>query len=155
MYGEGMAYAPQPEDGERDLATSTTVSWTPGIYADKHNIYFGTSFDDVNDANSTNVPDGVIFIQNQELNSYDPGGLVPGTNYFWRIDEVSDTNTWQGEVWNFTTKYPGKDLILGDWEDNMDNWVANTDNATYTTFSYSTIGATLNNNSLKVDAFPA
>ena len=151
MYGEGMAYAPQPGDGERDLPINTTLSWTPGIYADKHDVYFGTSFDAVSEANSTNIPEGVVFIQNQESNSFDPNGLVPGTNYFWRVDEVSDTNTWKGEIWNFTTKYPGKDLILGDWENNMDNWVVFTDNATDITFDYSTTGATLNDMSLKVD----
>ncbi len=151
MYGEGLAYDPQPADGERDLSTNTTLSWTPGVHADKHDIYFGTNFNDVNDANNTNVPDGVIFIQNQELNSFDPDGLVPGTNYFWRIDEVNDTNIWKGDIWNFTTAYPGKDLVIGDFEDNMDNWVVNTDNATYITFSYSETGATLNNTSLKMD----
>ncbi|MHC4569486.1 MAG: LamG domain-containing protein, partial [Planctomycetota bacterium] len=31
-------------------------------------------------------------------------GLIPGTNYYWRIDEVNDANAsspWKGEVWSF------------------------------------------------------
>ena len=29
--------------------------------------------------------------------------LVPGTTYYWRIDELTASNIWQGETWNFTT----------------------------------------------------
>jgi len=34
----------------------------------------------------------------------DPDGLVPGTTYYWRIDEVNDTepnSPWKGPVWSF------------------------------------------------------
>jgi len=34
-----------------------------------------------------------------------PDGLVPGTTYYWRIDEVNDANVaspWKGNVWSFT-----------------------------------------------------
>ena len=34
-----------------------------------------------------------------------PDGLVPGTTYYWRIDEVSDANPdspWKGDIWSFT-----------------------------------------------------
>ncbi|GAI03698.1 unnamed protein product, partial [marine sediment metagenome] len=34
-----------------------------------------------------------------------PDGLVPGRTYYWRIDEVNDTepnSPWKGDVWNFT-----------------------------------------------------
>jgi len=34
-----------------------------------------------------------------------PDGLVPGTTYYWRIDEVNDTNPdspWKGDVWSFS-----------------------------------------------------
>jgi len=33
-----------------------------------------------------------------------PDGLVPGTTYYWRIDEVNDTepnSPWKGDVWSF------------------------------------------------------
>lgn len=35
-------------------------------------------------------------------NSYDPGGVVLGQEYFWRVDEVDKDNTYRGEVWSFT-----------------------------------------------------
>jgi hypothetical protein len=34
-----------------------------------------------------------------------PDGLVPGTTYYWRIDEVNDANAaspWKGNVWRFS-----------------------------------------------------
>jgi hypothetical protein len=33
-----------------------------------------------------------------------PDGLVPGTTYYWRVDEVdSQGNTTTGDVWTFRT----------------------------------------------------
>ena len=149
MYGGGAAYAPGPVDGAKAVPVTTTLDWTPGVYADKHDIYLGNSFDAVNDANSTNVPADVILIQDLESNSYDPDGLVPGTTYFWRIDEVNDTDIWKGDIWSFTTKFPGTAYIIGDWEDNMDGWTKYGGNTA--TVGYSTSGATLNNKSLKLE----
>ncbi len=151
IFGEGASYDPEPGDGERDLPVDTVLSWTPGVHADKHDIYFGINSDDVNNASRTNIPDGVVLVQDQELNTYNPGELVPGTTYTWRIDEVNGTDIWKGDLWTFTTVYPGQGVIIGDWEDNMDNWVAYPDTARSITFGYSTTGATLNNKSLKVD----
>ena len=34
---------------------------------------------------------------------YDPGVLIAGTTYFWRIDEINSTGKTTGEVWTFTT----------------------------------------------------
>jgi len=148
MFGGGAAYAPAPTDGAKAVPLTTTLGWTSGVNADKHDIYLGTSFDDVNQASRTDVPDGVTLIQDQESNSYDPGGLVPGTTYFWRVDEVSGTDTWKGDTWSFATKYPGTAYIIGDWEDNMDGWTIYGGNPA--TAGYSTSGATLNNKSLMV-----
>jgi hypothetical protein len=67
----------------------------------------GENFDDVNEGT------GDTFIANQTDNSFFagllgyafPNGLVPGTTYYWRIDEVNDTNPdspWKGDLWSFT-----------------------------------------------------
>lgn len=146
MYGAGAAYAPEPIDGSKAVVITTTFDWAPGIYADTHDLYLGTNFNDVSQASRTDVPEGVTLIQDLESNSYDPGGLVPGTTYFWRVDEVSGTDTWKGDIWSFTTKFPGLAYILGDWEDNMDGWSIYGGNPA--TAGFSTNGATLNNKSL-------
>jgi hypothetical protein len=34
-----------------------------------------------------------------------PDGLVPGTTYYWRIDEVNEAepnSPWKGDIWSFT-----------------------------------------------------
>ena len=148
MFGAGPAYAPNPPDGERDLPENTTLSWTPGVYAETHDVYFGTVLEDVNNASRTN-PLGVLRVQDTDLTTYDPGELVTGTSYFWRIDAVNGTDIYKGEVWSFTTVYPGTSVVLGDWEDSRDGWILYS--GTDATLSYSTTGATLNEKSLKLE----
>lgn len=46
-----------------------------------------------------------------------PDGLVNGTTYYWRIDEVNDADPnspWKGKVWSFTT---GDFFVIDDFED--------------------------------------
>ncbi|MGD2095521.1 MAG: hypothetical protein PVH77_10990 [Phycisphaerales bacterium] len=148
IYGGGPAYDPEPVDGARDVSRVTTLSWTSGVYADTHDIYFGTDLDDVNNATRDN-PLGVLVGQDETANTYNPGSLMSGENYFWRIDEVSGPNIWKGEVWSFTTAYANEGYVIGDWENNMDNWVLFSGSDAI--LSYSPTGATLNENSLKVD----
>jgi hypothetical protein len=101
------ADAPYPADEATDVPLDVTLSWNPGELAVAHDVYFGTSFDDVNTAN-TSSPMGVLASPAQDSNSYTP--LAPlefGTTYYWRIDEVnapSSPGTIKGEVWSFTTE---------------------------------------------------
>lgn len=54
--GPELATDPKPADEATDMPRDVVVSWKPGIYAAKHNVYFGTSFADVNAATPTNHP---------------------------------------------------------------------------------------------------
>ena len=109
MAGEGLpqAFSPSPADGALHPDTWVTLSWKPGDFAVSHDVYLGDNFDDVN--NGT----GGTFRGNQAAPYYVagfpgfayPDGLVPGTTYYWRIDEVNNLNPdspWKGEVWSFT-----------------------------------------------------
>jgi hypothetical protein len=111
MVGEvwPYAYGPDPEDGALHAATWVTLSWKPGGRAVSHDIYLGENFDDVNEA----APDSDVFRINQDLTFYVagfpgyayPDGLVPGTTYYWRIDEVNEADPnspWKGDVWSFS-----------------------------------------------------
>ncbi len=108
LYQEGRsrkASDPNPADGARGIDPNATLSWTPGKGALSHDIYFGTSFDDVNDAD---IYDPNIYMGNQEenywdVNSYDPNGLELDTTFYWRIDEVGAAITTKGDVWSFRT----------------------------------------------------
>ncbi|MCP4263467.1 MAG: hypothetical protein GY774_39055 [Planctomycetes bacterium] len=106
---EGFPYAlgPNPADGSYYEDTWANVSWQPGDFALSHDVYFGDNFDDVNNsAEGTYLGNQVStdFIVGFPGFTY-PDGLVPGTTYYWRIDEVNDTepnSPWKGKVWNFT-----------------------------------------------------
>ncbi len=101
------AKRPSPEDGAVDVPRDVVLSWEPGPYADTHNIYFGTVFDDVNNADTTNTLD-VLVSKSQTVTTYDPEGLLEfGQTYYWRIDEVNappDSTVFKGDVWSFTTE---------------------------------------------------
>jgi len=103
----GNAKKPYPADVATDVPRDVTLSWTPGDFANKHDVYFGTVFDDVNDADRTN-PLGVLASQDQDANTYDPAGVLDlGQTYYWRIDEVNappDFTVYKGAVWRFTVE---------------------------------------------------
>ncbi len=97
---------PDPEDGATDVYRDAELSWTPGGYAGAHDVYLGTDFDDVNDADRAD-PRGVLVSQGQEASLYDPGRLELGQTYYWRIDEVNatpDATIFKGLVWSFVTE---------------------------------------------------
>jgi len=102
-----LATKPSPEDGAVDVPRDTVLTWEPGPFADTHNVYFGTVFDDVNNADTTNTL-GVLVSKGQTATTYDPEGLLDfGQTYYWRIDEVNappDSTVFKGGVWSFTAE---------------------------------------------------
>jgi len=106
--GNPLARRPNPQDGALYTDTWVTLSWNPGTLAVSHDVYLGEGFDDVNNA----TKDSEIFRGNQASTFFVagfpgfpyPDGLVPGTTYYWRIDEVNDAepnSPWKGPVWSF------------------------------------------------------
>jgi hypothetical protein len=116
MYGRGGgdASTPAPKSGATDVPRDAVVSWVAGQYAKTHDVYFGTVFDDVNNASRAN-PTGVLASQGQADVTYDPAGLLSfGQTYYWRVDEVNgapDFAIYKGGTWSFTAEtygYPVK-----------------------------------------------
>jgi len=99
-----FAFGPSPADGALHQDTWASLEWWAGAYAVSHDVYFGDNFDDVNEGT------GGTFQGNQTTASFRVGSaqspyLVPGTTYYWRIDEVNDLHPdspWKGNVWIFT-----------------------------------------------------
>jgi len=102
-----FATTPDPKDGAVIENMWTSLSWKPGDCAASHNIYLGENLEDVNNAM------GDTFRGNQIATSFVvgfvgypyPDGLVPGTTYYWRIDEVNTAepnSPWKGPVWRFS-----------------------------------------------------
>ncbi|MHC4437608.1 MAG: PA14 domain-containing protein, partial [Planctomycetota bacterium] len=100
-----IAYGPSPGNGEIYTETWASLSWNAGHTAVSHDVYFGENAADVEagtgDTFQGNVPD-TFFIVGFVGNPY-PDGLVNGTTYYWRIDEVeADGTKHTGKVWSFT-----------------------------------------------------
>ena len=106
------AHKGNPSNEQTDVAPDVVLSWAPGEYAAFHDVYFGTDYDDVNDANASDLMGIYRGRQNLDANSYDTNdydadGLWPGRTYYWRVDEVNDAcqpQPWKGAVWSFTVE---------------------------------------------------
>jgi parallel beta-helix repeat protein len=108
LAGEGWAKAsnPDPRDGTLFPETWVTLSWQPSDLAVSFDIYVGENYDDVK------YGTGGTFKGNQSIMFFIvgfpgypyPNGLVPGTTYYWRIDEINNSHPdspWVGDVWSF------------------------------------------------------
>ena len=102
-----VASRPDPADGTLIEDTWANLSWSPGDSALSHDVYIGDNFDDVDSgAEGTFVgnQDGTFIVVGFPGFPF-PDGLVPGTTYYWRIDEVNDAepnSPWKGPVWSFS-----------------------------------------------------
>ncbi len=101
------ALAPDPADGTMIEDTWAILSWSPGDFALSHDVYIGENFDDVNaGAESTFQGNQAATLVSVGFPGFAyPDGLVPGTTYYWRIDEVNDTepnSPWKGDIWSFS-----------------------------------------------------
>ena len=104
-----QARNPNPADRAIVSATWTELKWSPGDFAASHDIYLGENFDDVNSGGVStfrgNQVSTTLLVGLGLPGDPYPGGLVPGTTYYWRIDEVNtaDPNSpWKGPVWSFS-----------------------------------------------------
>jgi len=105
-YQTEASSGPSPESEATDVLRDAVLGWTPGEFAQTHNVYFGRSFDDVNKASVGNALD-VLVSPGQVANSFDPGRLDFGQTYYWRVDEVNGTpdhTVFKGDVWRFTVE---------------------------------------------------
>ncbi|MHC4594941.1 MAG: LamG domain-containing protein, partial [Planctomycetota bacterium] len=64
-----------PGNESTDVRRDISLRWSPGEFANTHDVYFGSVFADVNDASRTN-PLGVLASQDQTATTYDPDGLL-------------------------------------------------------------------------------
>ncbi|MGD8501039.1 MAG: AbfB domain-containing protein, partial [Phycisphaerales bacterium] len=98
---------PQPADGALYPDVWISLTWSSGAFAESHDVYFGDNFADVEagtgDTFWGNHP-SAFFVVGFPGYPY-PEGLVRGTTYYWRVDEVNDLHPdspWKGDVWSFT-----------------------------------------------------
>lgn len=108
-----QAANPAPPDGVGYMDVNVDLSWTAGVNAVSHDIYFGTD----------PTPDSGEFQINKTDPNFDAGTLQYATKYYWRIDEVNGSNTVTGEIWSFTTQCIAG-AVTGDLTDDciVDDW---------------------------------
>ncbi|UCD50241.1 MAG: right-handed parallel beta-helix repeat-containing protein, partial [Phycisphaerales bacterium] len=99
------ATEPEPADGAVVGDTWAVLSWTPGPTADSHDVYFGESLTDVSDGTGDTFQGNrreAFFEVGLPTSAY-PDGLVRGTTYYWRVDEVEvdGVTRHKGMVWRF------------------------------------------------------
>jgi hypothetical protein len=107
LGGNPYPRGPNPADGALHEDTWVTLSWYAGDFAVSHDVYLGDNFDDV-EAGAGDTFRGnqgePFFVAGFPGFPY-PDGLIPGTTYYWRIDEVNDADPnspWSGPVWSFS-----------------------------------------------------
>ncbi len=97
-----QASNPYPARQSTGIDRHATLSWTAGVGAISHDVYFG----------ATSPP---VFQGNQTGTTFDPGLMVRAQTYYWRIDERNDTAVTTGDVWQFTIQTaPGDFDVDGD-----------------------------------------
>jgi hypothetical protein len=86
------ASAPSPADGSTNQPITSTLDWADSPGASSYDVYFGT----------TTSP---LFVANVAVSTYDPGPLVEGTTYYWKIVayDAGGTCSSTSPVWSFTT----------------------------------------------------
>jgi hypothetical protein len=104
------AFGPYPEDGAMVPETWVVLGWQAGISAASHSVYIGDDLDRVRQA----TPDDADVFAGSTADTFLtvgfpgaplPEGLVAGTTYYWRVDEVNDAepdSPWKGEIWSFS-----------------------------------------------------
>ena len=138
MLGGGAEYpyaaSPTPTDGALYEDTWVSIGWRAGDFAVSHDLYMGANFDDVNNGAADTFVGTLPTTTTTQIIGFIgfpfPDGLVPGTTYYWRIDEVNDADPnspWIGDVWSFTVppktaydptvsdgaKFVATDVVLG------------------------------------------
>ncbi len=80
---------PSPSHLAASVPLDAVLTWTAGLGADSYRVHFGTT--------SPGSYRGT-----QAGTSFNPGPLVGGQTYYWRIDGVNAAGTTTGDVWQFT-----------------------------------------------------
>ena len=95
------AVLPSPADLSSTIPLPTTLSWTAGIEAVQHDVYFGTN----RTAVATATQSSAEYQGRMNTATFNPGALASQTSYFWRIDSVDANGAVSpGRVWSFTTR---------------------------------------------------
>jgi len=86
---------PDPPNFAKQAPWYADLAWTPALFAQSYDVYFGTS---------TPPP----FVTNQTATTFSAGMMEYQTSYYWRIDPVNTWGKTAGPMWTFTTASPAQ-----------------------------------------------
>jgi hypothetical protein len=114
------ASSPTPADSYMLLSTAGTpnVKWVSGKHFTSANVYFGNSFNDVNNATTPSVAGLTPGVNSADV----PNALTEGQTYYWRVDELNGTVVRKGDVWKFKYMNPKIKVFLLGGQSNMAGW---------------------------------
>jgi hypothetical protein len=92
-FPRATASFPSPRDGEDQVERKVTLRWQPGAGAVAHHVYF---------ANRPELGPGDLLATTREP-TLEVGHRAVDTDYFWRIDTVTEQGELPGDVWRFRT----------------------------------------------------
>jgi hypothetical protein len=126
----GLADDLYPVDGASEIPPPVLLQWGPDGYATSCDVYFGTSFAEVNDATTSSA----AWKGNQAVSdaNYNTGMLDLLKPHYWRIDEKNGGGTAvKGAVWEFETgpyfevenfdRYANQAALWNVWDDYWTN----------------------------------
>ncbi|WP_413399997.1 SUMF1/EgtB/PvdO family nonheme iron enzyme [Prochlorococcus sp. MIT 0714] len=93
------AKTPVPFDSSGTVKTDADLMWLEGKDSIANNVYLGTD------------KSNLVFQGSQANNIFDPGTLIGGQQYYWRIDTVTDDDVIEGDLWDFTP-VSGQEIII-------------------------------------------
>jgi hypothetical protein len=127
--GYDSAEPVNPYDGSVNVLRVTNLQWIMGATAVYNDVYFGTDYNAVLNADTTCRQ----YKGRQTDAIFTPGTLKHHTTYFWRIDQVdASAVVTPGPVWQFTTGNGTGGITRQVWNDISGNPVTNlTGNANY------------------------
>jgi len=128
MYIPAHARQPEPADGAADVGVDTALAWRAGRDVVSHEVLMGTD------------PEALALVDTISTSSYSPGPLDLDTTYYWQVNEIQETESWEGDLWSFSTQAY---LVIDDFEsyndeDNLiyETWLDGWVNETGSTVGY-------------------
>jgi hypothetical protein len=108
QFGQMSAFSPNPQNGIKELIQPIILSWKSVESSISHDVYLGQ---DAKAVTLAKIESGSVYRGRLPAHEtfYEPGRLEFATTYYWRIDEVNETDPnkpCKGDIWSFTTATP-------------------------------------------------
>ncbi len=105
LYIPVYAVEPIPDTESADVPIDVTLQWKSGREASEHVVYLSDNIFAIDDGTAPSVTLSDA--------GYGPLSLDLGNDYYWRVDEVNDTEVWASDIWNFRTQ---EFIVVDDFE---------------------------------------